>query len=317
MSMTREVRGIHHVTAIAGDAQRNLDFYMGPLGMRLVKVNVNQDDPGTYHFYFGDESGSPGSILTFFPHAGGYTGKKGAGQASAVGLAIPSGSLDFWIDRLAAEAISFDMPGDRFGERMISLSDPDGLTVELIESEDADGVPGWAGGPVLEAHVIRGIHSVTLEHASGHGDAFLGEQMGFLSVAEEYGRVRYRTGTGVGSIVDVVPNPTIGRVAVGSIHHVAFRVAGSDGQQEWLRYLGGQDGIHTSGIVERAYFRSLYFREPGGVLFEIATDGPGFTIDEELEELGSGLCLPPWLESRRAEIERVLPPIRYPQVVAK
>lgn len=311
--MTHDLLGIHHVTAIAGDPQANLDFYSGLLGMRLVKVCVNQDDVRTYHFFYGDETGSPGADLTFFPHPGGYQGKPGAGQAVSVALAIPIGSLEFWTARLADAAVDFDL-GERFGERLVSLADPDGLTVELVETPAANDRPGWEGGPVPAEHTIRAIHSVTLAQSDARRSAkFLTERMGFIETEEAAGRIRLQLGDGLGSVVEVVQAEERGRVALGSIHHVAFRIADHEGQREWLDHVN-QIGLASSGVIDRAYFESLYFREPGGVLFEIATDGPGFTIDESEAELGSRLSLPPWLEPRREEIERGLPPVRLPSV---
>lgn len=311
--MTHDLLGIHHVTAIAGDPQANLDFYSELLGMRLVKVCVNQDDVRTYHFFYGDETGSPGADLTFFPHPGGYQGKPGAGQAVSVALAIPIGSLEFWTARLAEAAVDFDL-GERFGERLVSLADPDGLTVELVETPAANDRPGWEGGPVPAEHTIRAIHSVTLAQSDARRSAkFLTERMGFSETEEAGGRIRLQLGDGLGSVVEVVQAEERGRVALGSIHHVAFRIANQEGQREWLDHVN-QIGLASSGVIDRAYFESLYFREPGGVLFEIATDGPGFTIDESEAELGSRLSLPPWLEPRREEIERGLPPVRLPSV---
>jgi glyoxalase family protein len=315
--MAQELLGIHHVTAIAGDPQANLDFYSGLLGMRLVKVCVNQDDVRTYHFFYGDETGSPGADLTFFPHPGGYQGKPGAGQAVSVALAIPVGSLDFWAARLAKEAVDLNL-SERFDERLISLVDPDGLAIELVETRAANERTGWDGGPVPAEHTVRAIHSVTLAQSDARRSAkFLVDRMGFVEEGENDDRIRLRVGNGLGSVVEVAQAEERGRVALGSVHHVAFRIADQQGQLEWVDRVS-QIGLQSSGVIDRAYFKSLYFREPGGVLFEIATDGPGFTIDEEQEDLGSRLALPPWLEPRREEIERGLPPVRLPSVkVAK
>ncbi len=310
--MTHDLLGIHHVTAIAGDAQSNLDFYTEALGMRLVKLTVNFDDPGAYHFYFGDELGRPGSALTFFPHPGGFPGVPGAGQATTVSLAVPTGSLDAWAKRLKTGDFS-----TRFGERVLTLSDPDGLRVELIETEDADAVDAWRGGPLSSEMAIRGIHSVTISSSRFESnDRFFTKNMGFHKIGDEDGRTRYRVGSGIGSIVDVVHNESRGRVAVGSVHHVAFRVSNDDEQAHWLRKTRDL-GLQSSPVMERDYFRSIYFREPGGVLFEIATDGPGMTIDEPADALGQALRLPARYESHREEIERNLPPLRLPQAVGR
>ncbi len=310
--MTHELLGIHHVTAIAGDPQANLDFYTHLLGMRFIKLTVNFDDPGSYHFYFGDELGRPGTALTFFPHPGGYAGTPGAGQATTVSLSIPEGSLEAWIDRLASQAISFDQPAHRFGERLIELRDPDGLRIELVESADATVVEGWRGGPVDAAIAVRGIHSVTIEASKlDANDKFFTNTMGFIREGEEGGRIRYQVGQGVGSIVDVIQGDSRGRVAVGSVHHIAFRTSDDEGQAHWLKK-AQEFGLHASPVMERDYFRSIYFREPNGVLFEIATDGPGFTIDEPAEALGQSLHLPAQYEPYREEIEKRLPPIKLP-----
>jgi len=310
--MEHPLLGIHHVTAIAGDAQRNLDFYAHSLGMRFVKLTVNFDDPGAYHFYFGDEAGSPGSLLTFFPHPGGYSGQRGAGQATVVGLAIPVGSLDAWIDHFARHAIDFHLGGERFGERYIYLDDPDGLRLELVETTDANGVPGRAYGDIAAEHSIRGIHSVTLEVGSLEAASrFYRERMGFIAEETTDQRVRFRVGSGIGSVVDVVESSERGRVAVGSVHHVAFRTPGDHEQAIW-RERALALHLNTSPVMERDYFRSIYFREPSGVLFEIATDGPGMAIDEPVEALGQSLRLPAMYEPNREQIERRLPPLVLP-----
>lgn len=300
--MTHPLLGIHHVTAIAGYPQRNLDFYTQLLEMRLVKLSVNFDDPNAYHFYFGDQQATPGSLLTFFPHPDGFAGKRGTGQATSVGLAIPEGTLDGWVDRLAEHAVNFDLGESRFGERTLLLDDPDGLRLELVESSDAHG-----------DGAIVGIHSVTLEVGSlERATQFYRDRMGFTVEGDTEDRRRFRVGKGIGSIVDVVENRERGRVAVGSVHHVAFRTPDDEGQSVWHgRAL--DLGLSTSPVMERDYFRSIYFREPNGVLFEIATDGPGMAIDEPVESLGTSLRLPAMYEPKRAEIERRLPPLVLPR----
>ena len=298
--MVTPTAGIHHVTAIAGDPQTNLDFYSGFLGMRLVKLTVNFDDPGSYHFYFGEETGSPGSLLTFFPHPGGYRGKLGSGQASAVAFTIAEGTLGAWTDRLAAEAISFENPGIRVGRPFVALRDPDGMAIELIESEGAKGTG------------ILGIEGVTLLHADSRSAAQTLEKMGYTRSATEQGRTRFlASGSGY---VDLVEKAGLlrGQIAVGSIHHVAFRTPHDADQEAWRAALLKQ-GYGVSPVMERDYFRSIYFREPGGVLFEIATDGPGFAVDEAPTELGTALKLPAWLEPQRSEIERLVPPLNLPR----
>lgn len=310
--MEHPLLGIHHVTAIAGDAQRNLDFYAHTLGMRFVKLTVNFDDPGAYHFYFGDEAGSPGSLLTFFPHPGGYAGERGAGQATAVALAIPQGSLEAWIDHFARHAVDFHLGGERFGERFIFLDDPDGLRIELVETVDANPLEGRAYGDIPAEHAIRGIHSVTLEVGSPESAArFYCERMGFAPAESTDDRLRFRVGDRIGSVVDVVESNVRGRVAVGSVHHIAFRTPDDEGQAFW-RERALSLHLATSPVMERDYFRSIYFREPSGVLFEIATDGPGMAIDEPVEALGQSLRLPAMYEPNREAIERRLPPLVLP-----
>jgi glyoxalase family protein len=315
----RGVGGIHHVTAIATDPRRNVDFYTGVLGLRLVKRTVNQDDPGTYHLYYGDESGSPGTVLTFFPWPLARRGSRGTGQATVTALAVPEGSLGWWRERLEAHGVPHDDPGRRFDEETLAFLDPDGLKLELVADPAAAGRAPWAGGPVPERNGIRGFHSVTLSVEAGEPTIdLLTGAMGLAAAGEEDGRFRFAAVAGAGYpaagdpgvAVDVVPAPgaSQGHVAAGSVHHVAWRVPG-DGEQTALRRALIEAGFEPTPVIERFYFRSVYFRERGGVLFEIATDPPGFTVDEPLAELGSALKLPPWLEPHRERIEGVLPPL--------
>lgn len=310
--MNHALLGIHHVTAIAGDPQKNLDFFTQVLGMRFVKLTVNFDDPGAYHFYFGDRLGRPGTALTYFPHPGGYRGIPGSGQVVAVGLAIPVGTLDRWVTRLADLVVDFDLPEPRFGDRLVGLKDPDGLAIELVESSDAAFGEPWEGSPVGGDMAIRGIHSVTVAaNRLEANDRFYVGTMGFVKEAGEGDRTRFRVGNGLASVVDVVPALERGRVALGSVHHVAFRTLDDASQAHWLA-TARNFGLHASPVMERDYFRSIYFREPNGVLFEIATEGPGFTIDEPEDALGTSLRLPAQYEPMRAAIERRLPPLRLP-----
>jgi glyoxalase family protein len=307
--MTEPLAGIHHITAIAGDAQRNLDFYTGLLGLRLVKRTVNFDDPGTYHLYFGDERGRPGTILTFFPWPGVPRGRPGTGEVSATSFAVPAGSLEFWAQRLAS-ADAATRSATRFDEPMLMFEDPDGLRVELIESS------GFAGSHVARGvparYAITGFHSATLElRARERTETLLTATLGLMPTGEENGRRRFRTlGTGAGSIVDTIETPGVGRgeLGGGTVHHIAWRTRDDATQAEWLERLP-RVGLNVTPVQDRQYFHSIYFREPGGVLFEIATDPPGFAIDEPLEHLGEALKLPPWLEPMRPSIERALPPL--------
>ncbi len=310
---------IHHVTAIAGDPQRNLDFYTGTLGLRLVKLTVNFDDPGTYHFYFGDELGRPGSILTFFPWPDGEPGRAGTGQINEVALAIPSGSLGAWIERLLTRGVKFEGPSSRFDERVLTFRDPAGLLLELVASSRSSRGDPWREGPVPAEHAIRGVHGVTIWEDGDRGTAaLLTGTLGFRPAGEEGQRLRFESdAAGTGTVVDLRRAPGFWRGAggVGTVHHVAFRVA-SDEAQLACRAQIDRLGIEVTPVVDRQYFRSVYFREPGGVLFEIATDGPGFATDESPAELGSSLKLPPMHESMRDRLARTLPSVRLPQAAA-
>lgn len=307
------VAGIHHVTAIAGDAQRNLDFYAGVLGLRLVKRTVNFDDPFTYHFYYGDEQGSPGSILTFFPWANVRRGRQGTGQATACAFRIPVASLGFWINRFVARGVEFDQPARRFDEQVISFHDPDKLPLELVAA-DADD-QGWGGGTVPAAHAIRDIYGVTLcVEALEHTKRVLIDTLGFRQLGEENSRTRFVTGDGGSSrIVDVhcAPDLRHGTGAGGTIHHIAFRAADDAAQARWRERIA-EAGLNVTPVLDRQYFHSIYFREPGGVLYEIATDPPGFAIDEQTDNLGAHLKLPSWLEPNRELILARLPRINVP-----
>jgi glyoxalase family protein len=310
---------IHHVTAIAGDPQRNLDFYTGTLGLRLVKLTVNFDDPGTYHFYFGDEVGRPGSILTFFPWPDGEAGRAGTGQVNEVSFAVPPASLGAWIERLLSHGVKFEGPSSRFDDRVLSFRDPDGLLLEIVASPRASGVDPWQEGPVAAEHAIRGVHGVTIWEDGERGTAaLLTGTMGFQPAGEEGQRLRFESGrTGTGTVVDLRRTPGFwsGVGGVGTVHHVAFRVP-SDEDQLARRAESERLGLGVTPVIDRQYFRSVYFREPGGVLFELATDGPGFTADESPAELGGSLKLPPMYEPMRERLMRSLPPVRLPQVTA-
>jgi glyoxalase family protein len=311
--MSRAIPGLHHVTAISGPPQANVDFYVGTMRQRLVKKTVNFDAPDTYHLYYGDRAGSPGTILTFFPFANAGPGRAGAGMASAVAYRVPPGGLEAWMVRLAEDAIDFAGPADRFGERLILLTDPDGLRIELIE------VTGPKGADGDRAPVDDGFHSVTLWPSDLAPTArLLTDLFGYQEAGQEAtdGTERLRfcsPASGRGAVVDLTRSDTrsIGRQGAGSIHHVAFRAESSAIQGEWRERVAAF-GLDVTPVIDRQYFESIYFREPGGILFEIATDPPGFAVDEAEAELGTHLKLPPQHERHRAEIERVLPPIRVP-----
>jgi glyoxalase family protein len=308
--MNRQIEGIHHVTALASDPQANADFYTGVLGLRLVKRTVNFDDPGTYHLYFGDELGRPGTLLTCFPWPGARRGTRGAGQATVTSFAVPQGSLGWWGERLASHGVLCEPPRERFAEETLTLFDPDGLQLELVAHAEADRRAPWEGGPVPPEHAVRGLAAVALAEWNPEVTArLLTETMGFRAAGEAGNRFRFAAGDGgPGTRVDLLATPDAprGHIAAGTVHHVAWRVATDGEQEEWRRDLATR-GLDVTPILDRQYFHSIYFREPGGVLFEIATDPPGFTWDEAPAELGSGLKLPPWLEPARAEIAAALP----------
>jgi glyoxalase family protein len=312
--MPANVPGIHHVTAIARDVQSTVDFYVASLGLRFIKKTVNFDVPDTYHIYFGDQVGTPGTAMTFFgwPHL--RWGPAGTGQVTAVSLAVPAGSLDFWERRLGERGVEASR-GRHFDTEVIALKDPDGILIELVgEASDARWMP-WPESPVGEADQIRGFHSVGLSVREETPTAgFLAEVMGFLEVAREPGRVRYATGDGGPSaMLELLlqPDGAIGEETTGTVHHVAWRALDDPHQQDWRETLVDA-GREVTPVIERKYFRSIYFREPGGVLFEIATDRPGFTVDEPVEALGSGLQLPPQYEDKRDGLDYNLPPIVVP-----
>jgi len=312
--VTVSLPGIHHVTAIATDPQTNVDFYTSVLGLRLVKRTVNFDDPGTYHFYFGDEMGRPGTIITFFPWPQVRQGRHGTGQVTVTAFSVPEGSLDYWEERLATARVKTSPIYRRFAENVLHLFDPDGLELELVAHEEAAEIPGWSGGPVPADCAIRGFHCVTVALEGFEGTAsLLTEIMGYVAGGNDGNRFRFvagNEGTGPGRMVDLLcsPDAQSGIVAAGTVHHVAFRVSG-DEEQLAVRERLLSSGMNVTPVLDRKYFRSIYFREPGGVLFEIATDPPGFAVDEDLDRLGSELKLPGWLEPQRQRIQSALPPV--------
>lgn len=304
------LHGLHHITAIASDARKNVDFYTRVLGLRFVKKSVNQDDPGTYHLYYGDYAGSPGTILTFFPWAGVPRGRPGHGQAYATAYSIPAGSLPFWQNRFTQLDVQTGGVETRFGDQVLTFFDPDGLRLELVATAETDARPPAPAKDVPAEHAIRGFHSSTLGLTNARATAaVLVDTMGYRQVAQAGPRTRYTVATGgPGTYVDLLTDPSLprGLNGAGTIHHVAFRTPDDANQEEALAALQA-DGLSVSPVIDRAYFKSLYYREPGGVLFEIATDQPGFAIDEPVETLGEKLSLPPRLEPHRAEIEAALP----------
>ncbi|ABG30250.1 ring-cleaving dioxygenase [Roseobacter denitrificans] len=300
----KRMNGLHHITAISGPPQANADFFTKVMQQRLVKKTVNFDDPGTYHLYYGNETADPGTILTFFPFVNAGPGRAGPGMASAYAYAVGRGGFDTWMERLALETLDFDGPTERFGSRVIRITDPDGAKVELIEVDGDDG-------PTLD-----GFHSVTLQlNDLEPTQRLLTDVMGYDEVAHKTGngeeRLRLQLpGDARGRIVDLMRAdvPSIGRQGAGSIHHVAFRALDDEDQLDWRERLLSA-GMDVTPVIDRQYFNAIYFREPGGVLFEIATDPPGFTRDEDLAHLGRSLQLPAQYESARDRIEQVLPPL--------
>jgi glyoxalase family protein len=303
--------GIHHVTAIAGDPVKNLGFYTRDLGLRFVKKTVNFDDPSTYHFYYGDETGRPGTILTFFPWTNAAVGRRGVGETRQTAFRVPLRSIGYWTERFIEKGIPHQTPEKRFGQSVLPFTDQDGMALALVGIADAENEPGWRNKSIPSEHAIRGLQGVTLFLDSAQKTAaILTDVFGFREVAREGSVIRFAAADDVkGSVVDIheaagVPR---GRQGRGSVHHIAFRAANDGQQAQMTEKLIRTHGRHPTEQKDRKYFRSIYFREPGGVLFEIATDIPGFAVDEPVEALGRDLELPNFLEPRRKEIEGVLP----------
>ncbi|MDQ0512030.1 ring-cleaving dioxygenase [Ancylobacter amanitiformis] len=305
--------GIHHVTAIAGNARRNVEFYTRALGLRLVKKTVNFDDPGTYHFYYGDEAGAPGTILTFFPWDHVAPGRLGIGETQETAFRVPAGSIGYWTQRFIEKGIVHQPIVHRFGETVLAFKDPHGMRLSLIGVPGIENEAAWIGTDVPAEHAIRGFHSVNLLLAeAAPTGAILTDIFGFKEIGREGSLVRFKAeGTDIGGIVDIHEAGGFlpARMGGGSVHHIAFRAADDAAQEEMVRKLVENHGIHTTEQKDRNYFRSVYFREPGHVLFEIATDVPGFDADEPRTTLGEALKLPDFLEGRRRQIEAVLPEI--------
>ncbi len=312
------ITGIHHITAIASDPQANIDFYAGLLGLRLVKKTVNFDDPSAYHLYYGDAAGSPGSIVTFFYWPGGAgRGRVGPGQPSRISFSAAPESLDFWAARLQRHGVRAER-AVRFGEDAIAFSDPDGIPVEIVGAA-TDARRGWATNGIAIENALRGLHTAELTvRESAPTEALIAGEMGYRLVRREGDRVRYEIAAGgSGTYIDVIAAPTAraGLGGVGTIHHIAWRVPGDAEELEMLQRLD-EAGLHVSDVRDRSYFRSIYYRERGGILFEIATNTPGFASDEPAATLGTALRLPPQFESARAAIEQSLPPLQAPRVYA-
>ena len=312
--MAASIPGIHHVTCITGDVQKCTDFYVGVLGLRFVKKSINQDLPDTYHIYFGDHLGSPGTAMTFFGWPTWPKQRAGSGQVTTVSFAVPHGSLNFWSDRLRKLGVQHERTS-RFDTDVITLRDADDIEIELAaKADDARWVP-WPDSPVDMEHAIRGFHSVTLTVAEAAATfQLLTNTMGFRRAAKEGSRTRLETGAGgPHAIVDVIeaPEGPVGEESIGTVHHVAWRTPDDATQTAW-RDLLVRAGRNVTPVIDRWYFKSIYYREPGGVLYEIATDVPGFTVDEPADKLGTKLSLPSWFQVRREHLDETLPPIVVP-----
>lgn len=311
--MENRILGLHHITAIAGDAQRNYDFYTDVLGLRMVKKTVNFDDPQTYHLYFGDGMGTPGSILTFFPWPRVKQGKNGAGMATGIGYSVPEGSLKFWSARFDKFNVPHLKISNKFGEEFLAFQDPDGLNLELIVPAKKDERKPWETNEVKSDVALKGFHNLTLT-LKDHKEtgAILKDVFGYELEGTEDNLYRFRTNAVENAaVVDILEDPKAerGQNAGGTNHHVAFRVKDEETLMAFREKVM-QKGLQITEKIDRDYFFSLYFREPGGVLFEIATDNPGFATDETVEELGSSLQLPDRYKGARAQIEKALPELK-------
>lgn len=311
--MTKQTLGIHHITAVVGDPQRNANFYGRVLGLRLVKKTINFDDPGTYHLYFGDEDGKPGTIMTFFPWGNAYKGKIGDGQVGVTTFAVPVGALGFWEKRLSGFNLPFEKK-TRFGEQTLAFDDPDGLHLELVERAEGNNST-WSFSGVTPDVAIKGFGGATLFSTNGDKTAELLEDvMGLERVGEEDGLLRFRSTADIGNIVDVkMERMGIGQIGVGTVHHIAWRAADDADQLDWKQHIEAW-GLGVTPVQDRNYFNAIYFREYGELLFEIATDPPGFAADEEVAHLGERLMLPEQFEQHREKLEASLPPIRMTEL---
>lgn len=308
--MENTINGIHHITAIAGGAKKNYDFYTRILGLRMVKKTVNFDDPQTYHLYYGDEVGTPGTILTFFPWQGITAGRRGARQVTEIGYSVPEGSLDFWLKRFEDNNVLYNKPAEKFGEQYLTVLDPDGLKLELTVPKKDDTRLPWETTEVKTENATRGFHNITITTNKIDATAkILTDVFGYRLLEQHVNRYRFITdAVDNAAIVDLVEvaGEVAGHVAGGSVHHVAFRVKNEEILIQYREKIAAL-GLHITDKIDRNYFYSLYFREPGGVLFELATDNPGFSVDESVAELGSGLKLPAQYEKMRGELEKSLP----------
>lgn len=310
--MSNLITGLHHITALASDPQHNIDFYAGILGLRLVKKTVNFDAPEIYHLYYGNESGAPGTILTFFPYIGIPKGRKGKGQLTVTSFSIPANAIDYWLKRLEKFSVKHEQPQQRFDDEIfIYLEDQDGLGLELVANQ-IDARPSFTYGNIPSEYAIKGFYGITLaEECETKTAALLVESMNHRLIKEKNNRFRFTASAQGGEFVDILCNPDTlqGVGGGGTIHHVAFATA-DDATQLQIRDKLIQNSLNVTPVLDREYFHSIYFREPGGVLFEVATVPPGFAVDEPLAHLGRSLKLPPWYEPSRQKIEKLLTPIQ-------
>ncbi len=318
--MEKIINGIHHITVMASDPQANYNFYTQTLGMRFIKKTVNFDAPDVYHLYYGDEIGTPGTILTFFPFPDARRGKRGGGEINIVSFSVPSNSLQYWIDRLAELAIDFSGPSKKFGYEFISLLDPDGMKIEIVADDNVDKIVGWNNGEVPPEHAIRKFFGSTFYLSdSAETEDLLSKAMGAKFITKEGNMKRYSFGENESiAFVDIVEDKNLPRAmsGAGSVHHIAWRTANDEEQLNWRNRIL-EHGLRPTEVVDRNYFHSIYFREPGGILFEIATDEPGFLIDEDINSLGEELKLPEWHEPKRSLIEQRLIPLKTKSLVKK
>jgi glyoxalase family protein len=302
--------GIHHVTAISGKAQHNFDFYTRVMGLRFVKKTVNFDDPGTYHLYYGDKVGHPGTILTFFPWEHAAPGRGGIGFTQQTTFRVPASAIGYWTQRLVEHGVAHETPEKRFGDTVLPFTDPDGMSLALVGVTGAEAEPAWGAGAIAAEHAVRGFHGVTLlVEDAARTAAVLTDVLGFKDAGRDGALSRFHASEPVGGVVDIRQAKGFlpGRLGRGSVHHIAFRATDDARQAAMAQKLASDLHLRPTHQLDRQYFRSVYFREPGGILFEIATDAPGFAVDEPVESLGHDLKLPPFLEARRKEIEAVLP----------
>lgn len=304
----QKTAGIHHISAMVNDAQRNIDFYAGVLGLRLVKKTVNFDRPEVYHLYFGNETGQPGTVITFFPWAKQLKGRIGTGQVGVTSYIVPKGSIKFWENRLKKFGIEF-RSSVRFGERYLKFNDPDGLQLELVERNEGP-INRWNFGGIHEENAIKGFGGAVLFSAQPHKTTEMLENvLGLECLGQEEEFLRFKADGPLGNIIDVKLNPSVrGLMGAGTVHHIAWRAKDEEDHQRWRALLQNK-GYYPTEILDRNYFKALYFHEEGGILFEIATDPPGFAVDEPVTALGNKLMLPSWLESKREELEETLPPV--------